>query len=464
MLMSKIRRFVFASVVAIAVVAAVVSSVAGIRALRIAAAATSKTLCSATFVSGVSADQVFQEELHPQMRSIGWGVRYHVDRKRKRVVSRVLGLFTTRALYHPVYGCVLADNTFAFPEDDVGKLQSAGNGADVHQGAVPLPLSSKKMKSALDLAFSEPDPLRPRHTKAVLVWHKGGLVAERYAPGYGPETKIWAHSVTKSIAHALTGVLVQKGLLELNRPLQSSVWNVRVDERKRAVTADHLLRMTSGLPFDETGSIFDLSHRMFFSTADMAHFAGGLSLSSKPETTWQYSNAGYVLLGRIARDLSGGTAESVFKFMKEELFEPVGMHHTAIELDSTGTPVLGSHAYASARDLARLGQLYLDDGIVDGEQILPPGWAAHARAQTLDTGYGAGFWTMHAQDRTVPVWETPWGLPGLPEAAYFGRGALGQYLIVLPDEELIIVRLGTSVHYGTGIDQLVSAVREAVVQ
>src|SRR5699024_1797088 len=118
MLMSKIRRFVFASVVAIAVVAAVGSSVAGIRALRIAAASTSKTLCSATFVSGSSADQVFQEELHPQMRSIGWGVRYHVGRKRKRVVSRVLGLFTTRALYHPVYGCVLADNTFAFPEDD----------------------------------------------------------------------------------------------------------------------------------------------------------------------------------------------------------------------------------------------------------------------------------------------------------------------------------------------------------
>jgi CubicO group peptidase (beta-lactamase class C family) len=225
---------------------------------------------------------------------------------------------------------------------------------------------------------------------------------------------------------------------------------------------DQLLRMDSGLPFDETDGPLSPMTRMFFLERDMPGYAARMRLAHPPGTAWGYSNLGFVLLGRVIRNAIGGDAVDVERFVRRELFRPLGMSHTLIETDATGTPIGASHLYASARDLARFGQLYLDDGVIDGKRILPAGWVAYSRSQTLDTGYGAGFWLNIKNDTPVPVWNAPWGMPQVPKDMYYARGALGQYVVIVPSEHLVVVRMGISNDYGTGVGDMVASIIAAL--
>jgi hypothetical protein len=295
----------------------------------------------------------------------------------------------------------------------------------------------------------------------VVVLHQGKLVAERYAPGYGPDTPIWAHSLSKSVTHALVGILVRQGKLRLDQPAPVAAWRAPGDPH-HAVTVDQLLRMDSGLPFDETNGVLSLLTRMLFLQPDMAAYAANTPLAHPPGTAWGYSNLGYVLLGRMITDAAGGNAVAAERFARRELFAPLGMGHTVIQADATGTLIGSGSVYGTARDFARFGQLYLDDGVVDGKRILPEGWVDYSHSQTLDTGYGAGFWLNVKNDTRVPVWDAPWGMPQLPTDMYYARGAFGQYVVIVPSEQLVVVRMGISLWYGDDTGDLVAAIIAAL--
>jgi len=141
-----------------------------------------------------------------------------------------------------------------------------------------------------------------------------------------------------------------------------------------------------------------------------------------------------------------------------------GMRAVVLDFDATGTAIGSSHLLASARDWARLGQLYLDDGVVDGRRILPPGWVAMSTKPTLDTGYGAGLWT-NRKPGLVPAWGVPWGLSRAPADTFFARGFMGQFVVVVPSRQLVIVRLAVSHQRGDDIeetDRIVGDVLEAL--
>jgi hypothetical protein len=417
----------------------------------------SRSLCAAAFVSRVDPQQTFREEQLPLMRSIGWAVHYEVDRARREVRTSVFGDFTARAVYREGLGCLLVLGDGAVPEAAGFKPPPIASAypANVVEAADPA------IRDALDQAFAEPDPAHPRLTKAVVVLHDGQLIAERYAPGYGPDTPIYAHSLTKSVTNALIGILVREGKLQLHQPAPIAAWR-SPDNPHHAITIDQLLRMDSGLPFDETDGAMSPMTRMLFLEPDMAGYAAKMSLAHPPGTVWGYSNLSYLLLGRVIRDATGGNAVGAERFARRELFAPLGMRDAVIETDATGTPVGASNVYASARDFARFGQLYLDDGVVDGKRILPEGWVAYSHSQTLKTGYGAGFWTNLVKEGSVPVWDAPWGMPKLPKDMYYGRGALGQYLVIVPSEHLVVVRMGISIDYGTGTEDMVAAIIAAL--
>lgn len=223
--------------------------------------------------------------------------------------------------------------------------------------------------------------------------------------------------------------------------------------------------MDSGLPFDETentdGPLSPMT-RMLFLERDMAGYAARTPLVHPPGAAWGYSNLSYVLLSRMIRDAAGGSAVDAERFAQQELFEPLGMRSAVIETDATGTPVGSSNVYASARDFARFGQLYVDDGVIDGRRILPQGWVDYSHSQTLKTGYGAGFWTNLVNEGSVPVWDAPWGMPQLPKDMFYARGAFGQYAVIVPSERLVVARMGITLSNSTGIGDVIADIIKAL--
>lgn len=402
------------------------------RALQVASAGVSQTLCSAVFVSGRDPAQTYQEENRPQggMGLISWAVRYDVDRARREVRTTVGGGFASRSVYRDGMGCLLDHGEIPPAAPAEARAQGPARLAEI-AGPAPVEPADPRLRAALDQAFA---PAEWEHTKAVVVLHRGRVVAERYAPGIALDTAWHAHSISKAMTHALVGVLAQQGRLD-PAPL------------------DPLLRMTEGKAVFRGYSGFDDATRMWGCERDMAAFAEARPQEVPPGTRWSYTDPAYQRASRAIRDAAGGTAADVLRLAHQGLFGPLGMRHMTLEFDATGTPVGASHFYGSARDWARFGQLYLDDGVVAGVRLLPEGWVRHARTQTLSVGYGAGFWLNLPATTPMPA-GFPWGLPGAPADAYFGYGYLGQFLVVVPSRELVVVRFGLTHEDGGGRRQM----------
>jgi CubicO group peptidase (beta-lactamase class C family) len=205
---------------------------------------------------------------------------------------------------------------------------------------------------------------------------------------------------------------------------------------------------------------FDPTAQMVFATPDMAAMAEAAPVSSAPGAVWRYSNGNLLLLSRMIRDAAGGDAASVMRFAHAELFDKLGMTHATLEFDAAGTPIGASHMWASARDWARFGMLYLDDGVVGGQRILPEGWVDYSARLTPGSeafGYGAGFWTNRGDQVAAPLHRA-----GMPRDAFFARGSLGQFVVVVPSARLVIVRMGVSRDRGEYIRQMDRLTADAV--
>ncbi|MEP6908202.1 MAG: serine hydrolase [Pseudoxanthomonas sp.] len=454
----RLFKILVGTIFALVLLVVVYAATAGRSILRLATHSVSHSLCTAAFISNLDPDRMYAEEQLPNMRSIGWAVRYRVDREHREMTASMLGAFGARAVYRQGLGCLLVDKGEPVPEAAGFRPTPITGGFD-QPGVVES--TDPAIRQAMDDAFSEPDADHPRLTKELVVLHDGKLIAERYAAGYGPQTPIWVHSVSKSITNALIGILVRQGKLRVDQPSPIAAWQSPSDPR-RTITVDQLLRMDSGLPFDEAGGPMTLANRMWFVEPNITSFAAAAPLEHTPGTVWGYSNISFVLLSSMVRDAAGGTAVDAEQFVRRELFEPLGMRNTVIETDITGTPIGSSHVYASARDLARFGQLYLDDGVVDGRRILPEGWVNYSHSQTLKTGYGAGFWTNLVNKGSVPIWDAPWGMPQLPKDMFYARGAFGQYVVIVPSEHLVVVRLGVTLDNSTGMGNVIAKIIAAL--
>ncbi len=444
-------RSALIAVVVLAVIALAISGaclVGGwspLQPVRAASSYTSHTICSETFVSALPPEQVYAETIAttPAYGLIAWLVRYQVDRTKREVSTTVAGLFASRAIYRDGLGCILAHGA-ALPDTRLPKELRAGAPAapaslpDIAGPAV-VAAADPALQTALDRAFAEPAGSGQRLTKAVVVVHDGRVIAERYAPGYGIDTPQLSFSMAKTVISALIGILVRDGRLAVHQPAPVAAWRDPRDPR-HGITIDNLLRHNSGLALDDTGP-FDTTTHMLMLEDDTAGYAETAPSVAPPGSRWHYSSGGYGILSRIVRDAVGGNAEAVVRFARRELFDPLGMRNVTLEFDAAGTPLGSSFMFASARDWARLGMLYLDDGAVGGRRILPEGWVRYSTRPTPGAfyGYAAGLWTSlephAAADGRIG--------PGLP-AAFFANGRLGQFILVVPSEQLVVVRLGVT--------------------
>jgi CubicO group peptidase (beta-lactamase class C family) len=418
------------------------------RAMRVATGLVSHTLCSEAFVAGLDPTQAVVEifQTMPGIRRVLPLLRYQVDRTDRSVTVSLRGRFTSRAVARDGIGCRL--EFAAMANVPIAPEPAATPAAPVAEiaGAVVVEPTSQTLRGILDRAFAEPPSGPRRGTKAVIVMHDGRIVAERYAPGYGIETPMLGWSATKSVTSALVGILVRQGKLTLTAPAPVSAWRNPSDPR-HAITLEHLLRMTSGLALDETNSGFDPSSRMLFTQADMAAFAESALLSAAPGTRHHYSSPSTLILSRIVTDAVGGKAEDVRRLAETELFGPLGMRRVTLEFDAAGTPIGSSYMYATARDWARFGLLYANDGVAGGRRILPEGWVDFSASPTPGSrdGYAAGFFTNRgpAEYSRVRV------RGGMPADSFFASGTQGQRIVIAPAERLVVVRLGRSQDWET---------------
>jgi CubicO group peptidase (beta-lactamase class C family) len=256
-------------------------------------------------------------------------------------------------------------------------------------------------------------------------------------------------SVSKAILNAAVGVMVGDGRLRLTEPLGDMAWWPAANDPRRAITVEHLLRMTSGLAFaeDYAGQASD-SDEMLFGPAgcDTAGFAACKPLVAEPGTVWSYSSGTTNILSAVVRERTGGDSASYLQFLRKRVFVPLNMSSALPVFDASGTFVASSFLYCAPREMARFAMLYLKDGVWGGRRLLPEGWVSYTRTATAtvsgeETAYGAHFWL----DRV---------LPGSLDALGFG----GQVVSIIPDLDLVLLRFGFSPNRSA--QELLSPLRE----
>jgi CubicO group peptidase (beta-lactamase class C family) len=431
------------------------------RAIRVATGLVAHNVCSKTFVSGLDPQTVFSETTERSgIRLLRWGLNYRLDRLGQAVDASLMGLFVSHAVFHEGLGCVMlhAGREPYILKSDIAALRIPKSPpllAEIAGPAVVEP-TDPRLKAALDHAFEEPATPPFRRTKAVVVVRDDRVIAECYADGVGIDTPLLGFSMTKSVINALIGILTVQGIVTPSFPAPIPEWRGPTDPR-REIEVEHLMRMTTGLALDETNSGFDSSSQMMYLHDDMAGFAVQAPLIAPPGKRWAYSSPTTELLARIIRDSVGGP-EKTLAFAWRELFNPLGMRDVTLEFDGAGTLQGSSYMLASARDWARFGLLYLNDGVIGGKRILQEDWVGFSASATLDTDYGAGFWTNRSESENARRRVRN----GIPRDAFFASGDLGQRIVIVPSQHLVIVRLGDSVDPSGDISGLERLVKEVI--
>jgi CubicO group peptidase (beta-lactamase class C family) len=288
------------------------------------------------------------------------------------------------------------------------------------------------------------------YTYALLVVKHGKLIYERYDAGANAIYMQYSWSMAKSVTHALVGILAAQGRIGLYDPVAVPEWQAS-DDPRREITLDHLLRMSSGLAFNEDyvdGQTSDVIPMLLSEGRDdTGAFAANKEAIHPPDREWSYSSGTTNIICRLLRDIIGNGATGMSAFMEENLFRPLGMRTPTPRFDTSGTFVGSSFLFATPQDFARFGYLYLRDGVWDGRRILPEGWVDYARTPTYqddEQAYGAHWWLRP---------KTSW---------FMASGYDGQRILIAPDKDAIVVRCGRT--NAEAIDPIWNRLNELVEQ
>jgi CubicO group peptidase (beta-lactamase class C family) len=312
---------------------------------------------------------------------------------------------------------------------------------------------------ALGKLFAKRSASGVADTRALLVVQGGKLVVERYAPGFDARSRFRSWSAGKSLANAWIGILVRDGRVSLDEPLDARAWRARAEDPRRAITVREALQMTTGLANEDgdDGTSGFVSRLLFGDlSGDSALGAADVAPRHEPGTHWAYSTGTTQLLARLVVERAG---EDWRAFTQHELDAPLGMSSLLVESDRAGTPLVGAFVWANAQDWARLGLLYLRDGLWEGRRILPAGWVDFTRtpAPVPNNGtYGAHFWVnAKPGPEQYPMYSADLD-------AFEMNGHAGQFVVIVPSRDLVVVRLGemnasTWAELRAGLEELIDA-------
>ncbi|HEX8514293.1 MAG TPA: serine hydrolase [Allosphingosinicella sp.] len=409
-------------------------------------------LCSDLFNAGQSEEQVAKDDfkrIYPELEPLIPGLEAKIDRGSKTVSVDFSDKLPPRiAAWRPHLGC--AQLPIGARADAVRLLPRLGTNPAVDRNdRLPWPNGDRNASASpkgdaralagtVAAAFDRRTYGQGSETTAVIVVQDGRIVAERYRADFDKHMSQRTWSVAKSLAGTIVGAAVQEGVLDVDSPAPIPEWR-RPGDPRAAITTGHLLAMASGLHSDAAGNRTDAT---YFGGSSVTENATQWPLEAAPGTRFRYANNDTLLAIRGLR-AKLGDGERALAFPFEALLWKIGMTRTVPETDWQGNFILSSQVWTTARDLARLGLLYQNDGVWNGERILPPGWGGyvsrHGPAQPASGyGYGATFWTFPKA-------------AGLPADAYIAQGNRGQYLAIIPSRRIVIVRRGYD-GPGTGFD------------
>jgi CubicO group peptidase (beta-lactamase class C family) len=429
------------------------------------AAGFAKIMCSAVFVTGFSPDFAAENvgyftAPYAERAKLGKPV---IDHTQRTVHIPLANGVQRTAVFLGDQGCVtlpIGQRAVGFAPIPIERRSDPTRpwpaGDTLPSGPLPSQLDSARLSKATDAAFEPAGAM----TAAFVVTWKGRIIAERYGEGITNQTPLESWSMGKSLSATLMGTLIQRGVYELRQPAPIPEWQEPGDPRAKIRIAD-LLNMSSGLrirapqdpDFDASGPYPDHIY-LYTGGVDSFHYAATRPLQWPPATVGRYRNTDPVLINYLVRLAVEKRGEEYLSFPQRALFDKLGIRSMVLETDPFGNFLTQGYELASARDWARLGNLYLQDGVWNGERILPdefvrfvstlaPAWAADGRPI-----YGGFFWINGDQRLAVP------------ENAYYMAGAGGQFTLIIPSHDLVVVRLGHFRGAANGVESLNNALVE----
>lgn len=415
--------------------------------MSVGASVAAQQICSLVFISRLELDRARELYVDPLLRGGARLLRVDADSERKSVTASFPGVGKQLSIYREGYGCTpLHDEAVPFQRPPQGRR--AAPLMDLDPRHRDLVFDTTRLQAALEASFAQEPGKPPVNTLAVVVLHEGRLVAERYADGITPSTRLPGWSMSKSVTAALVGILADRGTLAVRAPGALGRWR-GTDDPRGAISLNHLLRMTSGIDLPQSGEGgdgLDPTYRMLYREFDAAGFAAARPLAREVGVSFEYTDGHSVLAMRAVQDAVGGGLEASYDFIHGALFDPLGMQTAILEPDQSGTFLASSRMYASAQQWARFGQLFVDQGMVGERRVLSENWIAYMTEPTKESSpslrsadfwerdrssYGAGFWRFSDE-------------AGLPRDAIDANGFQGQYLHIIPSEKLVVVRLGAT--------------------
>ena len=416
--------------------------------LRVGANYSAKIVCSNVFLAGRDPDEVLRVDVQAPGIALLRLMQVSVNSEQGVVRAGFLKFIGNGlAQWHPGKGCTVAPDGKI--DADPGPMRVPAPPAVASSAAArgfPDALwpdgSTVKTNAVIDRVL-ENDALAGPGVRAIVVVDHGRIVAERYAPGFTASTPLLGWSMTKTVMAGVIGMLVKDGKLKLD---QAGLWPGATDGREHIRVAD-LLAMSSGLQWNEAyGAVSDVTG-MLYLQPDMAAFARAQPLAHPVGEVWSYSSGTAVILSRIAQESAG---EDLLGFINSRLFAPLGISSATIESDEHGTPVGSSYMYATARDWARYGQFLLQDGVWQGQELLPSGYVTMMATPVpaSDGQYGQGQTWLWGSDAATPH-VNPDTAFGIPADTFWMSGHDGQNVAIIKSRQLVIVRLGLT-PYATG--------------
>jgi CubicO group peptidase (beta-lactamase class C family) len=418
--------------------------------LNIISGFSAKNMCSCMFEA--DREQEFVMETDNNFSPINIA-KYEVDTLNKRVTASVLGFMKRTAIYQDDLGCKLVlKNEKSIPvvynpvPHNYPSEAPFPFGNEKQKDTVFSNIDYQKLLNAVTNVFdkNEIDSLK---TRSLLVVYKNMIIAEKYDEGFDENSKILGWSMSKSVLASLLGILERKGEFDVNATHLFKEWS---NDERANITLNALLQMNSGLEWEEDYNKISDVTKMLFLESDMSQIQLNKPLQFKLNKHWNYSSGTTNLLSKYLRD-QFDSHEAYLDFPVKQLYDKLGMSSMIVETDLSGNYIFSSYGWATTRDWAKLGLLYLHKGNWNGEQLLNESWVKYVSTpcEGSNDTYGAHFWLNRGSE-----------LPDIPMNMYYMDGYQGQRVFIIPSHDLVVVRMGlTNIDFNKMLKEIIESIQ-----